>query len=284
MTRTQLEAFGARQGAYSPVTEREATGDRSVTLDKYEKRILTSFYPLTSFPRQAGQQRRSNFIVRTELGESPQALVAKLPKAEGNELRLYMADALRFSGRAGDIFFIYEKEGSPVPHVGFMSPKEWERVSSTVVTQPELEELGDDAVYQNILNREYRVDGREAVLLSGMRIPRDLNAAREALALANYGCEIEVTHETFVSAVTGRNYVEAHHLMPLSRQPGHSGNLDVPANIVALCPNCHRKIHLGNGKDRQEMLSRLYLSRQSRLAESNLDFTIAQLFQAYNVI
>lgn len=284
MTRTQLEAFGALQGAYSSVTEREATGDRSVTLDKYEKRILGSCYALESFPRQAREQRRSDFIVKNELGESRQQLSVKFPKRTNNELRLYMADAQRFSGRTDDTFFIYVKEGSLIPYVGFMHPDEWERISAPVVNPPDADELDDDAAFQGLLNREYRVDGRAAVQLSGMRIPRDPNAAREALASANYVCEIDRDHETFVCAELGRSYVEAHHLMPLSRQPSHPANLDVPANIIALCPNCHRKIHYGNARDRQEMLSRLYLDRQSRLEASNLDFTISQLFQAYNVI
>ncbi|MFE4354224.1 hypothetical protein [Peribacillus butanolivorans] len=40
------------------------------------------------------------------------------------------------------------------------------------------------------------------------------SVAKEALELVNYRCEIDPFHETFISEVTGDNFVEAHHLIP----------------------------------------------------------------------
>lgn len=46
-------------------------------------------------------------------------------------------------------------------------------------------------------------------------------------------------------------YLEAHHIIPLS-----DGGLDVLDNVVALCPNCHRKIHsLQDHKDAEKLRS-----------------------------
>lgn len=40
----------------------------------------------------------------------------------------------------------------------------------------------------------------------------------------------------------GRPFLEVHHILPLGR-----GGLDVVENVIALCPNCHRKRHHGPG-------------------------------------
>ena len=41
---------------------------------------------------------------------------------------------------------------------------------------------------------------------------------------------------------SGRPFLEVHHILPLGR-----GGLDVAENVIALCPNCHRKRHHGAG-------------------------------------
>ncbi|WP_158138911.1 hypothetical protein [Vibrio metschnikovii] len=49
-----LQAFNATQGAGSEVTIREATGDKSVTIDQSEKAVLFQIYPSTTFTRAGG--------------------------------------------------------------------------------------------------------------------------------------------------------------------------------------------------------------------------------------
>lgn len=51
-------------------------------------------------------------------------------------------------------------------------------------------------------------------------------------------------------AADGFPYLEVHHLIPLA-----DGGADTITNAVALCPNCHRKIHYGI--DRETMTQRL---------------------------
>ena len=47
-------------------------------------------------------------------------------------------------------------------------------------------------------------------------------------------------------------------------------SLDVEANIVSLCSNCHNQIHYGNGKD---IISRLWDLRHAELAAAQIDTT-----------
>lgn len=51
----------------------------------------------------------------------------------------------------------------------------------------------------------------------------------------------------------GQPYFESHHITWLSR-----GGSDIPENMVALCPNCHRKVHvLDSESDRKQLESRI---------------------------
>ena len=47
----------------------------------------------------------------------------------------------------------------------------------------------------------------------------------------------------------GRPYLESHHIIPLSE-----GGADSWDNVAALCPNCHRKMHIAKRKEDQEKL------------------------------
>ena len=44
----------------------------------------------------------------------------------------------------------------------------------------------------------------------------------------------------FINKTTGEPYLEIHHIIPLAQ-----GGTDTIDNVVALCPNCHRKRHYG---------------------------------------
>ena len=42
----------------------------------------------------------------------------------------------------------------------------------------------------------------------------------------------------------GSPYLEVHHLRPLSE-----GGSDIVENCIAICPNCHRRLHFGSDKN-----------------------------------
>ena len=69
---------------------------------------------------------------------------------------------------------------------------------------------------------------------------RDSRVARQALERANGKCEECGNPAPFVRASTGEPYLEVHHETPLA-----AGGSDTMDNVVALCPNCHRKRHYG---------------------------------------
>ncbi|PKR79198.1 DUF3578 domain-containing protein [Halalkalibacillus sediminis] len=110
---------------------------------------------------------------------------------------------------------------------------------------------------------------------------RNPGKAKEALKLANYKCEFDSSHKTFVSPRTGENFVEAHHLIPMGAQEDFKYSLDVPGNIVSLCPNCHRRIHHGNKEDKKEMLNYLFTQKNSKLSSFGIGLSNNELIKYY---
>lgn len=58
--------------------------------------------------------------------------------------------------------------------------------------------------------------------------------------------------------------MEAHHLIPLGAQKNFDYSLDITPNIVSLCPNCHRAIHLSDIKTKIEILKVLFTAKKKK--------------------
>lgn len=111
--------------------------------------------------------------------------------------------------------------------------------------------------------------------------PRDKNTAINALSRANYKCEIDDSHPSFIRKNTKINYVEPHHLIPLSQQDMFKYSLDVEANIVALCSNCHNQIHYGANS--KQLIKDLYCKRKDELKQAGISISLEGLLEMYQV-
>lgn len=114
------------------------------------------------------------------------------------------------------------------------------------------------------------------------KFARDSKIAKEALVNAEYKCEIDLNHLTFISPITKHNFVEAHHLIPMSFQASYKYSLDVPGNIISLCPNCHREIHHGTPYNKKMLISMLYRNRQEMLKNFGINENLENLFIKYD--
>jgi 5-methylcytosine-specific restriction protein A len=106
--------------------------------------------------------------------------------------------------------------------------------------------------------------------------------AWNALNAANYLCEISHNHKTFASNISGKNYVEAHHLIPMSYQSSFAHSLDVECNINSLCPNCHKLIHLAVLDEKKQLIATLYELRKDRLAKAGLRIDLDTMLKMYS--
>ena len=109
---------------------------------------------------------------------------------------------------------------------------------------------------------------------------RDPVKGANAKKRANYKCEYDNSHQTFSTSYSS-GYVEAHHLIPLSMQKSFVCSLDVEANIVALCSNCHNLLHHGEFKDKKIILEKLYKERENRLKSCGIYITLDNLLKIY---
>ena len=100
---------------------------------------------------------------------------------------------------------------------------------------------------------------------------RDRVIVEQVLKADKYQCEIDAQHKTFVTRRNDQLYLEGHHLIPISCQDEFRKSLDVYANIIGLCPNCHRQLHFGKKSEVKDILKGLYNLRAERLVKSGIE-------------
>lgn len=126
--------FGAIAGAYSLVTADEASNSQ-LTLDECEKNICLRILR-DRIPRGAVSEKGFNgFKVTLENSGKEIDLKFNYPKAESQELRLYLDKDKGFSPTKNDTWFIYEKAGHL--HVGFLKTAQWDKQFGTLLFEPE---------------------------------------------------------------------------------------------------------------------------------------------------
>lgn len=113
----------------------------------------------------------------------------------------------------------------------------------------------------------------------------DSKIAKVILEINNYTCQYaKYTGEKHASflAKNGKPYVEAHHLIPMkAARDFFPKNLDIPANIVCLCAECHAKLHHGDLAVRKQMLKTLYDKYIEGLNDEDLFISFEELFEKY---
>lgn len=107
--------------------------------------------------------------------------------------------------------------------------------------------------------------------------------SKKVIKDSNYLCQYDITHSSFISKKTNMQYVEAHHLIPVSEYDNFSHSLDVYENIVSLCPNCHKLIHHGKLSNKKHILRKFYLDRQDSLLQNRgIDLKYKDLLKMYS--
>lgn len=110
---------------------------------------------------------------------------------------------------------------------------------------------------------------------------RNLKILSNAIHHSGFLCEVDNLHPTFISEVTGKNYVEGHHLIPLSKQKDFSNSLDTESNIVVLCAVCHKIFHHGKKEIKEKLIELIYNKRKLRLENSGIGIELEKLKKYY---
>lgn len=118
---------------------------------------------------------------------------------------------------------------------------------------------------------------REALLEMHAFLKRP-ETAEKAIENAGRKCEVCSTQKTFTMD-DGKEYMEAHHLIPLSKNTNFDDSLSQSENIICLCPNCHREIH--RGRNRLELVEELWNQRKTELKAAGIGIKLSDLKAYY---
>lgn len=87
----------------------------------------------------------------------------------------------------------------------------------------------------------------------------------------------------FTAKENNKNYLEIHHLIPREFANDFDNTIEIIENYVALCPNCHRKIHLATDSERKHLINILYNQRKDILEKRGLPIEKEQLYKYYKI-
>ena len=100
-----------------------------------------------------------------------------------------------------------------------------------------------------------------------------------------YKCVLEECEmcKYFTAKENNKNYLEIHHLIPREFANDFDAPIEILDNYIALCPNCHRKIHLAVDTERKHMINTLFNQRKDKLSEHGLSVDIKTLYNYYKI-
>lgn len=110
------------------------------------------------------------------------------------------------------------------------------------------------------------------------KFSRNQNLVRSILKKYKNLCFFDNNHTTFPTN-SSTNYVECHHIIPLSLSDSFTINLDCENNLIPLCPNCHKAIHLALKSYKEPLLDKIY--NDSDLTKTFTTFTLDDLKEIY---
>ncbi|HBJ76538.1 MAG TPA: hypothetical protein DDY68_01410 [Porphyromonadaceae bacterium] len=127
-----------------------------------------------------------------------------------------------------------------------------ENISLSPVLKPFIQELLGNVSYEDMFftenTSEVNCNTKEKI-----KYRRNQSIIKEVFKEYNYRCFFDENHITFPTK-TSNNFLEGHHIIPISRNKSFENELDVKENILPLCPNCHRAIHLAKNEYKIRLL------------------------------
>lgn len=142
-------------------------------------------------------------------------------------------------------------------------------------------------INENAAKEAFKVEPFTVINKKVKKYRKNPMVGKIAIKKANYECEFNSEHFTFISSRTKETFMEAHHLIPMNQLENiwnkFKINIDCVENIVSLCPNCHRAIHYGTKEEKITMLRKLFELKHSQYKKIGITLTIEDLYKMYSV-
>jgi 5-methylcytosine-specific restriction protein A len=149
-------------------------------------------------------------------------------------------------------------------------------------------EVKEDNINENIAKNAFKNKPSTASASLLKRYSKNPLVGKIAIKNADYKCENNSLHETFISYRTKNQFMEAHHLIPINQQDNmwdkFNVNVDCIENIISLCPNCHRAIHYAEKDVKRKLIKKLYEMKVAEFYRINLKVSLNDLFKIYDVL
>ncbi len=133
-------------------------------------------------------------------------------------------------------------------------------------------------------NKETNINILPQKINAGTKLHRNYLLPGKIIRQSNFMCEIDRNHLYFTSNTTNENYVEAHHLIPLSFQKDFDISLDIIENMASLCIVCHKKIHLATFSEKLEIINELFDLKKDGLILQGINISREKLTSYYQGI
>ena len=162
-----------------------------------------------------------------------------------------------------------EKEDSLKEYLsGFLPPsidrkKLIEKFQKDEIAERELEENSRN--YKNLPAK--RVEGKPKLVFTTI-YERNPDIKADAVQIHGINCMVCGFNFLKMYGDIGRDYIEAHHIKPLSSLPGET-EIDVKKDIVVLCSNCHKMIHRRRSVLKMEELKKLVDDQKKKSPRGN---------------
>lgn len=109
----------------------------------------------------------------------------------------------------------------------------------------------------------------------------DFKLKATRLEKAQFLCEINPLHETFLNTSGHHQYMECHHIIPMKAQRDfQTTKLDHIYNLIAICPTCHRRIHYASLEEKEKIFFEMYAVRKNELKK--IGFTRDKMVSIFN--
>ncbi|MCL2789474.1 MAG: HNH endonuclease [Desulfobulbus sp.] len=158
-------------------------------------------------------------------------------------------------------------------------------------------ELDDDSEEQKAIQRAKPATAREIKgsedrpldytgTEKSKTIKKNSSFAKRALQDAEYTCQVDSTHKTFIT-VYDVPYMEGHHLIPCTVDRSeafmkeYKKNIDCVANIICICPTCHRAVHFGDENTKTEKIKVMFAKQIEKLKKVGINITEGELLEFY---
>jgi 5-methylcytosine-specific restriction enzyme A len=271
--------FNAQTGSYSLVTPREEF-DSQITLTDAEADMVIAYFGKRNIHIGSVILNKTKAAKQFLLYPSFKIINLHLvfPKPNKPELRLYISTRAGFKPKSNEIWFLYINSGGALV-IGSLPQNIWNALDQE---DPD-DNLYLDEVEETIIEDKIKAPPQPKIVsrvIGAKKIyERNPLIASFSLKQSNYSCNIDPTHQTFIALKNNKAFVEAHHFVPMKYQGDFSIPLDCVENVISLCPNCHRGIHLGVVDHKKHLIETIYNEKGTIN-----NFRLEDIYSFYNLL